>query len=215
MDAASIDDTVSTATKGLRLLEHPFYRRWEAGELLDGELAAYAGQYRHFEAKLPGFLAALADAMVEGPAKEAVRANLADECGDPVPHLELFDRFADALGAPAAEATPATSGLLAAYDAVLADGPAAGLAGLLAYERQASEIAGSKAAGLRAHYGVDGDAVAFWDHHATADVAHGAWTRDALVTLDPPGEVVASATRLVAEAWWAFLDEREAARPAA
>ena len=36
-----------------RLLAHPFYRRWEAGTLRPGELASYAGQYRHFEATLP------------------------------------------------------------------------------------------------------------------------------------------------------------------
>src|SRR3974390_3214672 len=52
MDAAGIDETLSAATRGLRLLEHPFYRRWEAGELTDGELAGYAAQYRHFEAML-------------------------------------------------------------------------------------------------------------------------------------------------------------------
>ena len=28
---------------GKRLLDHPFYRRWEAGTLARGELAAYAG----------------------------------------------------------------------------------------------------------------------------------------------------------------------------
>ena len=215
MDATTIDATVAAATQGLRLLEHPFYRRWEAGELHVGELAAYAGQYRHFEAMLPQFLGALAAEMDEGPAGRAVRANLADECGDPIPHLELFDRFADALDAPAAEATPATRRLLAAYGTVLAQGTVPALAGLLAYEHQAPEIADSKAAGLRTHYGLDGDAVAFWDHHAIVDVAHGTWTRDALVDVGAPADVVAEATRLVAEAWWAFLDEREATRPAA
>ena len=29
------------------VLEHPFYQRWSRGELTRGELAAYAGQYRH------------------------------------------------------------------------------------------------------------------------------------------------------------------------
>ena len=47
MDANAIDQALTDATTGLRLLEHPFYRRWEAGELLPGELADYAGQYRH------------------------------------------------------------------------------------------------------------------------------------------------------------------------
>ena len=29
------------------VLEHPFYQRWSAGELTTGELALYAGEYRH------------------------------------------------------------------------------------------------------------------------------------------------------------------------
>jgi pyrroloquinoline-quinone synthase len=215
MDATTIDQTVSDATTGLRLLEHPFYRRWEAGELRFGELEAYAAQYRHFEAALPRFLEGIASSLPEGTALAAVAANLADELGDPVPHLELFDHFAEALGATPAEPTPATADLLAAYDTALAQGPVPALAGLVAYERQAPEVAASKAQGLRAHYGLDGDAVAFWDHHATVDVAHARWTLEALAGLDADTAVVAEASRAVAEAWWSFLDEREAARPAA
>ena len=29
------------------VLDHPFYRRWERGELSSAELAFYAGEYRH------------------------------------------------------------------------------------------------------------------------------------------------------------------------
>ncbi len=210
-----MDQVVADATNGLRLLEHPFYRRWEAGDLLPGELAAYAAQYRHFEAMLPDFLGELARSLPDGDARDAVLANLDDELGDPVAHLDLFDRFAAALGAPATDATPATAALLAAYETVLADGPVPALAGLVAYEHQAPDVAASKAAGLRAHYDLDDEAIAFWDHHATVDVAHARWTSDALDTLDADPEVVAASTRRVAEAWWGFLDEREAARPAA
>ena len=38
------------ALEGRRLLDHPFYRRWENGELIEGELQHYAEQYRFFEA---------------------------------------------------------------------------------------------------------------------------------------------------------------------
>ena len=40
---------------------HPFYRRWEAGELRGQELAEYAVHYRAFEAVLPAVLAAVVD----------------------------------------------------------------------------------------------------------------------------------------------------------
>jgi pyrroloquinoline-quinone synthase len=218
MDSFAIDRVVSKATTGRWLLEHPFYRRWEAGELLPGELAGYAAQYRHFEAMLPGFLASVAESLPAGEARDAVEANLDDELGDPVPHLELFDRFAAALGVAGVAgvgASAATAALVATYGHLAETGPVAALAGLVAYEHQAPGIAATKAAGLRTHYQLDDEAVAFWDHHAAVDVTHARWTAEALEHLGADPDVVAASVRLTADAWWAFLDEREAARPAA
>src|SRR3984957_7728246 len=90
-----------------RLLAHPFYRRWEAGTLTEGELAAYAEQYRHIERELPVTMAAIAEALPAGRARDRVEANQADEPGSPDPRAELFESFAQAAGAtPAARATP-------------------------------------------------------------------------------------------------------------
>jgi pyrroloquinoline-quinone synthase len=193
-----------------RLLDHPFYRRWERGEVTITELAAYAGQYRHFEAYLPRFLESLTAGLPEGPARELVAANLADEKGDPIPHLELFERFAGAVGAHSDDPSPATSALLATYRELLAEAPLAALAGFVAYESQASDVARTKADGLRRHHGLDDHAVSFWQHHADVDARHAAWAWSALAELtDAPGSV-APAARRGADAWWALLDEREA-----
>lgn len=211
MPAADIDCLLAHALDGRHLLGHPFYRRWEAGQVTREELAHYAAQYRHFEASLPGFLAELEAALPEGRARHLVAANLADERGDPVPHLELLERFAGAVGAVAEPPTPATRSLLAVYAELLAEGAGPALAGFLAYESQAAEVAASKAAGLRRHHGLDDQAVSFWEHHAEVDRRHGDWLRDALgELLDDPGEA-RNGTRRAADAWWAFLDEREAA----
>ena len=48
-----VDAILVEVLRDRRLLAHPFYRRWEAGTLERAELAAYAAQYRHFEAALP------------------------------------------------------------------------------------------------------------------------------------------------------------------
>lgn len=211
MEPIDVDALVHGALEGRRLLEHPFYRRWEAGELAPHELAAYADQYRHFEAALPHFLRRLADALDPGPARAAVEANLADELAAPLPHLQLLDGFAAAVGSTGAPATAATEELVRTYDEVLADGPAAALAGLLAYECQVPEVAATKADGLRHHYGVGDEGARFWDCHTGMDADHARWTAGALAAVaDDPDAVVASA-RLVAARWWAFLDEREAA----
>jgi pyrroloquinoline quinone (PQQ) biosynthesis protein C len=142
-------------------------------------------------------------------------ANLADEEGDPIAHVDLFEIFAAAVGAEESPATPATVRLLGAYGEARDAGPVSALAGLLAYEKQSPGIASSKAEGLRRHYGLADADVRFWDHHSTVDVDHAAWTVDALTALDATPEVVLDAARTVAEAWWGFLDEREAAAPAA
>jgi pyrroloquinoline quinone (PQQ) biosynthesis protein C len=38
---------IDAARERWNVLEHPFYTRWEQGELTRGELARYAGEYRH------------------------------------------------------------------------------------------------------------------------------------------------------------------------
>jgi len=112
MHTQPMHEVLAEAIVGRHLLTHPFYRRWEAGTLAERELAAYAEQYRHIERELPVTLAAIADALPAGHARELVEANLADELGTPEPHVELFESFARATGAaPEARATPSTAAL--------------------------------------------------------------------------------------------------------
>src|ERR1700728_1517364 len=107
MHTQPMHEVLAEAIVGRHLLTHPFYRRWEAGTLAEGELAAYAEQSRHIERELPVTLAAIADALPEGRARKLVEANLADELGSPEPHVELFEAFALAAGgAPGAAARP-------------------------------------------------------------------------------------------------------------
>ena len=208
MTPSEIDVALRSALAGRRLLEHPFYRRWEAGQVSISELSAYAGQYRHFETYLPCFLEHLAESLPEGGARDLVEANLTDEKGDPVPHVELFEHFATAVGAGAHAASPAMTALLTTYDDLLSQDPVSGLAGFLAYEGQAADVARAKGEGLRRHYGLDDQAVSFWEHHAKVDVHHRDWTKTALAGSVPPHDVV-SDLRQAADAWWAFLEERE------
>ncbi len=143
-----------------------------------------------------------------------MQRNLDDEVGGPATHVELFDRFAAAVGAPGpGDSTigPATRALLDVHADLVASSPAEGLTAVLAYEVQAPEISATKAAGLRAHYGLDGEAVAFWDTHAAMEDDHAQWTLDAVVQAGGDPALVATAARRAADAWWSFLDEREAA----
>lgn len=176
-------------------------------------LRVYAEQYRHIEAVLPEVLAAAAQETIDRNARDLIEINLADELSAPAPHLELFDRFAAAVGAEdGAEATPATSRLVRLYRQAAADGAVPALAVIAAYETQAADIASTKADSLRRHYGLDRSAVEFWDVHARMETDHASWTLDALDSLAAEQDRVECWVECSAGAWWAFLDEREACR---
>ena len=214
MNPSDMNPVLAATLADRQLLDHPFYRRWERGEVSIAELAEYAAQYRHFEGYLPTFLAKLVAGLPEGSARDLVAANLADEEGDPVPHVELFESFAGAVGAEVDDATAATSGLLETYERLLAEGSVAALAGFAAYESQSSDVARSKAEGLRCHYGLDDSGVSFWEHHAKVDARHGAWAQRAMEECGQDPLELAPFARRAADAWWAFLDEREGAAQA-
>ena len=209
MDAPRLDAVLQERLAGRRLLDHPFYQRWSRGEVSVAELRAYAAQYRHFEAVLPAHLRGVADAAGTEVMREQALRNLDDEST----HLDLFDGFAAALEAPRdAQPSPAMAHLLDTYADACQTGPAAGFAALLAYELQAADVAASKADGLREHGILDGDALRFWDLHATLDRDHAQWALDALQQSGADAETVGEAIEAAAAAWWSFLDEREALR---
>jgi pyrroloquinoline-quinone synthase len=214
MHTQPIDEVLAEAIVGRHLLAHPFYRRWEAGTLTEGELAAYAEQYRHIERELPVTLAAIADALPPGRARDLVEANLEDELGSPEPHVQLFESFALAAGAtPDAPATPSTAALLAVVRTTASNDPVAALAMVAAYEVQAADIAASKGDGLRRHYGFDAEGTRFWDVHRTQEVEHAGWSMDALKALGADPDVVQAAATVSADSWWLFLSAREELAP--
>jgi len=213
MDAATLETVVRARLRGRWLLDHPFYRRWSEGGVSVEELRAYAAQYRHFEAMLPAHLDAVAARAAEPALREQALRNLADEAGTAPTHLDLFERFAAALGAPAsAEPSPAMARLLDTCGDAVQRGAAPGFAALLAYEIQAPEVAASKADGLRHHGILDGAALDFWTIHADLDAEHAAWALTALAGSGATEADIVDAAGAAADAWWSFLDEREALR---
>jgi pyrroloquinoline quinone (PQQ) biosynthesis protein C len=218
VEPSAVRDVVERALEGRWLLDHPFYRRWSAGELGVEELQAYAGQYRSFEAAVPELVSTVADATMVDAARDQLSLILADEVGRPggrPSHLELFDDFAAALGADRdAPPSPAMQRLIGTHRELAATDPVAGLAGLLAYETQSAEIARTKTAGLRRYYGLDDPGVAFWELHASVDGDHAQWGLVALAAMATDPLSIAGGLERVADAWWAFLDERQDEAPA-
>lgn len=192
------------------LLRHPFYERWQKGKVSLDVLREYAKQYYAYESKLPAFLGAALRHLEDGPAKEAVAANLADESGMPEPHPELWLRFTDALGlsrddVTSADLTPRTINLVETYASLCERGADEALSALYAYEAQFSAIARSKGEGLRQHYDVDAGALKFFDIHAELDDEHAAALRSGMVD----SEISRESIHLAVEAWWCMLDQFE------
>lgn len=215
MDAATLESALRDRLQGRWLLDHPFYRRWSEGRVGVDELRDYAAQYRHFEAMVPTQLRAVADSATSPALRDQALRNLDDEAGTAPTHLDLFERFAQALDAPAqTEPSPAMARLLDTCSAAARRDAASGFAALLAYEVQAPDVAASKAEGLRAHGILDDEALDFWTVHAELDRDHAQWALDALASSGAPAAGVVAAAGEAADAWWAFLDERESLAPA-
>lgn len=186
---ARLDD----ARRRRNILEHPFYTRWERGELTREELSAYAGEYRHA-------VVALADA-----AEQAGSEHAAEERK----HVALWDEFARVLGANLERAPlPETERCAAAWTS--AEDPLEALAILYAIEAGQPDVSRTKLDGLVEHYGFDETeaGTSYFRLHAELDHEHAAESRELLERHATPRDedrLVAAAERAL-DGNWALLD---------
>ena len=180
------------------VLEHPFYTRWERGELTRAELAYYAGEYRHAVVAL---------------ARQAEVAG-ADHAAEEAAHIDLWDDFARALDAdlersPRAETVECAAAWAAGSDRLER------LAVLYAIESAQPAISETKLAGLVAHYGfaVDNAATAYFALHAERDLEHAEESRVALAAEATEDDVdrLVTAAETALRGNWLLLDGVEAA----
>ena len=215
----SIADTLELVDRKIAersILNHPFYRAWQAGTLTREQLATYAGEYYPHVAAFPGYL----ENALAGARDLAVRTEIADnlneELGVPAPHPALWLDFASALGADAATTatappTPATERTVGVFRKLASSTTGEALAALYAYESQQPKVAAEKARGLMERYGIDDEkALAYFSVHAEADIRHSEGERAAIArTLeagDSTAEQVLAATDRALDAYWGLLD---------
>jgi pyrroloquinoline-quinone synthase len=198
-----------------KLLAHPWYRKWECGELSNESLRTYAGEYYWQVAAFPRYLSRLHSQMDDLKQRQVILSNLLDEENQKSPHAELWLDFAEALGldrdaVKMGTAGAAVSSLIKEFQTLVASSPEEGLGAILAYESQVPEIAHFKKEALERHY--MSDAVAekgtrFFAVHEEADVWHTRELEDLIATLsDDQKRKAQDAAHRACAALWNFLD---------
>jgi pyrroloquinoline-quinone synthase len=184
----TVVERIDVARAQWNVLDHPFYLRWERGELTRDELAFYAGEYRHA-------VVALADTAAAGADDEHAAEERA--------HIALWDSFAAALDAPLdREPTVETQDCGGAWRAQDAD---EARAILYAVESSQPDISRTKLNGLVEHYGfaAGSKGTEYFEVHSQRDHVHARASADALKTASPEDgdRLVAAATRALVTNW--------------
>jgi len=183
---------IDAARERWNVLEHPFYVRWEKGELTRDELARYAGEYRHAVVAL---------------ARAARTAGLhADE---EAAHVSFWDDFSSEVDADRREPLPQTRCCADAWSAAKDEVGAAAI--LYAIESGQPEISATKLRGLVSHYGfAEGSpGTSYFELHAERDHEHAAEARSRREGTEDAGLVALAESALAAN--WALLDGVSAA----
>jgi pyrroloquinoline-quinone synthase len=176
------------------LLNHPFYRRWNCGELKREDLAYYAGQYRHAVVAL---------------AETAGKAD-AEHAREEAEHVLLWDEFADAVGAAPAEPSAETAACVSAW--LAPEDPIGALAVLYAIEAGQPDVSQTKLDGLADHYGVDRHepGAAYFALHIELDHEHAASSRALLEAHSGDEDRLVELVQNALRGNWILLDGVEA-----
>jgi pyrroloquinoline-quinone synthase len=181
-----IADQLEELRRSIDVLEHPFYLRWNAGELSEAELGLYAAEYRHAVVALAG-----ASQLAADKAPAPLRTGLTRHANEERAHVALWDAFAGEAAARggAAESAPLPTTRACASSWMAGDDVLEHLAVLYVLEAGQPDISRTKIDGLTGHYGYspEGPATEYFRVHETLDVEHARQARSLIAELAREG----------------------------
>ena len=165
--------------KDNHLLNHSFYKAWNAGELPKETIREYAAQYFQHVSLFPRYLSAIHSNCDEIKTRQLLLENLNEEEQGNENHPELWMRFAEGMGNTRKnvnETTPIkeTEELVKTFKKLSkSEKYHIGLASLYCYESMQPEISETKKDGLQRFYNIsDEDTLKFFTVHMHADKWH-------------------------------------------
>ena len=194
------------------LLNHPFYRSWNEGELTREIIKDYAEQYYQHVKAFPRYISATHSICEDIEKRKILLENLQDEENPNADHPKLWKNFAIAMGSDVTKIEDVkrewfTNDMIENFFHQARKSYAEGLASLYTYERQIPEIAETKIRGLKKFYGVSSkEGLEFFEAHKSADVIHRKECEKLLDALSNDEKIKAEkASVLTAKYLWNFL----------
>ncbi len=211
----TLSNKIKKTTENHQLLNHPFYQDWNQGKLSLETLRTYAGQYYFHVDSFPRYISATHSQCENINHRKILLENLVEEDGlHAKAHIDLWADFCKALGYSDTdlgqeEPFESIKEVIKTFFKNAHSSYEEGLAALYAYERQVPEVAESKIAGLKAHYGLeDSKALAFFEVHQKADIYHRKACEDLLDQIPPrTHDLCITAASKASESLWNFLTE--------
>lgn len=198
--------------KPYNLLNHPFYKSWNEGELQKDVIKDYAKQYYNHVKAFPRYLSAAHSICENIEQRKILLENLNDEENNGTDHPTLWKNFALGTGNDEESLNETTidsytKNLIDTFFKNCRSSYAEGLAAIYTYEHQVPEVAKTKIQGLKKHYGVtDEKSLEFFSVHEKADVWHREQCELLLNQLTEEEQKKAlDAGKETAKALWGFL----------
>ncbi len=194
------------------MLNHPFYQVWSKGELTKEELADYLAQYFFLEGAFPRFMSGLHARTLDADMRQKMLDNLIHEEMGVNNHVaQLLHLAEEGFGLTKEEImqkgpNEKTQALIQAFEqATQSADIKEGLAAMIVYKQQVSDVAETKLKGLKDYYGVtDKKALEFYETHAEVNRDYHKMLDQ--VYVESASSKVLNKVRDIRDAFWAFLD---------